>query len=593
MFERAVAKGAKMRTALQCASLVLAATFVFYGCGGGGQANNVPRNRTLIMDCSSQQDCSGQLKDYNAFNPFLLTGITKTGWNFLYEPLYFYNAYAEWGDNIIPWIATGHEYNEDYTEITVHIREGVEWSDGHAWTAHDFVFTINMLKAHAPSLGFSTDMQAWVESAVAVDDYTAEIKLTRSNPRFMFSYFTNNFDNGIAIIPKHIWEGQDPEIFSNFDQAKGWPVVSGPYKIAISVPEQRVWDRRDDWWAAKTGFKALPKVERIIYLPYMEETKRVQNIISNTMDTSLDLRPPNIQSILDSNPNVSTWAGKDLPHGYLDWWPICVGFNALEPPFDDPEMRRAVNYAIDRDQLVAIGWQGAGTISHLPLPNFPPIRKYTDGIQDLVDKYEIGVHDLSKSAAIMQRKGWKKDSEGFWSKDGERLTVVIDIFGIFNDLAPVLVAQLEKAGIDADFRMTPDAFTRMAQGTARAYLMGNGGSVRDPYFTLRLYHSRFVQPTGTHAERFWRWSNPEYDAIVDKMGETSPDDPELHKLFREAMEIWLRELPSIPIVQWYHRIPHNETYWKNWPTAKNSYINSAYWHNTWLLVLLGLEPAQG
>ena len=470
---------------------------------------------------------------------------------------------------------------------------GVEWSDGHAWTAHDFVFTINMLKAHAPSLGFSTDMQAWVESAVAVDDYTAEIKLTRSNPRFMFSYFTNNFDNGIAIIPKHIWEGQDPEIFSNFDQAKGWPVVSGPYKIAISVPEQRVWDRRDDWWAAKTGFKALPKVERIIYLPYMEETKRVQNIISNTMDTSLDLRPPNIQSILDSNPNVSTWAGKDLPHGYLDWWPICVGFNALEPPFDDPEMRRAVNYAIDRDQLVAIGWQGAGTISHLPLPNFPPIRKYTDGIQDLVDKYEIGVHDLSKSAAIMQRKGWKKDSEGFWSKDGERLTVVIDIFGIFNDLAPVLVAQLEKAGFDADFRMTPDAFTRMAQGTARAYLMGNGGSVRYPYFTLRLYHSRFVQPTGTHAERFWRWSNHEYDAIVDKMGETSPDDPELHKLFREAMEIWLRELPAIPIVQWYHRIPHNETYWKNWPTAKNSYINSAYWHNTWLLVLLGLEPAQG
>ena len=77
------------------------------------------------------------------------------------------------------------------------------------------------------------------------------------------------------------------------------------------------------------------------------------------------------------------------------------------------------------------------------------------------------------------------------------------------------------------------------------------------------------------------------------MGETSPDDPELHKLFREAMEIWLRELPAIPIVQWYHRIPHNETYWKNWPTAKNSYINSAYWHNTWLLVLLGLEPAQG
>ena len=105
----------------------------------------------------------------------------------------------------------------------------------------------------------------------------------------------------------------------------------------------------------------------------------------------------------------------------------------------------------------------------------------------------------------------------------------------------MLVAQLERAGFDADFRMTSDAYTRMAQGTAHAFMTGHGGSVRDPYFTLRLYHSRFVQPTGTHAERFWRWSNPEYDAIVDKMGQTSPDDPELQNLFRQAMEIWLKE----------------------------------------------------
>ena len=563
------------------------------GCGGEGGQKGVPRNRTLIMDCSSLQDCGGQIKDYNTFNPYLLIGKSNTGWNFLYEPLYFYNAYDTGEDNIIPWIATGHEYNADYTEVTIKIRKGVEWSDGKPWTAHDLVFTINMLRNNAPELAFSTDMEAWVKEAVAIDDLTAKISLKKANPRFVFSYFTHNFDNGVPIVPKHIWEGQDPGGFKNFDTVKGWPVVSGPYQIAISVPEQRVWDLRDDWWAQKIGFRDMPKVERIIYLTHMEEAKRVQNLISNTMDTSLDIRPPNIRSILDSNPKVSTWSGRELPHGYLDWWPICLGFNTLEPPFNDPEIRRAINYAIDRDQLVAIGWQGAGTKTHLPLPDFPPMRKYTDGVQDLVEKYEIGVFDPAKSAAILLRKGYAKDAEGFWAKDGERIKVVIDIFDIFNDLAPVMAAQLKKVGLDASFRMTSDAFSRMAQGVARAYLMGNGGSVRDPYFTLRLYHSRFVQPTGTHAERFWRWSNPEYDAIVDQMGQTSPDDPELQRLFREAMEIWLAELPSIPIVQWYHRIPHNETYWKNWPTAKNPYINSAYWHNTWLLVLLGLEPVQG
>ena len=76
------------------------------------------------------------------------------------------------------------------------------------------------------------------------------------------------------------------------------------------------------------------------------------------------------------------------------------------------------------------------------------------------------------------------------------------------------------------------------------------------------------------------------------MSTVDPSDPQLEELFVEAMTIWLDELPAIPIVQWMHRIPHNETYWTNWPTLDNPYINSAYWHRTWLLVLLGLEPAQ-
>jgi len=76
------------------------------------------------------------------------------------------------------------------------------------------------------------------------------------------------------------------------------------------------------------------------------------------------------------------------------------------------------------------------------------------------------------------------------------------------------------------------------------------------------------------------------------LADAPADDPQLLEYFRQAMEIWLRELPSIPLLQWYHRIPHNETYWQNWPTAETPYINSAYWARTWLLVLLELEPVQ-
>ena len=57
------------------------------------------------------------------------------------------------------------------------------------------------------------------------------------------------------------------------------------------------------------------------------------------------------------------------------------------------------------------------------------------------------------------------------------------------------------------------------------------------------------------------------------------------------MVIWLDHMPSVPLLQWYHRIPHNEIYRKNWHTRDNLSINSAYWHRTWHLVLWCLEGA--
>ena len=572
--------------------LVAVSCLLWAGCGtpeiadGPGALKEVPRERTMILGLL-------QMLDYDSLNPYLPGVTSDTGFNFLFEPLYFYNAYGK-KDNLVPWIAEGHEYNEDYTEVTIKIRPDVEWSDGQPWSVHDLVFTINMLKDNAPELSFSTDMKSWVTEAVAVDSLTARITLTSPNPRFVFSYFSNNFDNGVPIVPKHIWEKQpDPGSFVNLDIERGWPVVSGPYRLVLSEAEQRIWDVRDDWWADKTDFQRTPHVERIIYLPFGDEPKWVQMIMANQMDSSTDLRPANIKSILDQNPNVTTWTGREVPYGYRDWWPCALGFNNLEEPFSDPAFRWAVNHAIDRRQLIEVGWQGAGEYSLLPFPDFPPMRRFFESVADLIEATGVGVYDLVRSAEIMSGQGWRIDGEGFWSRDGQRASFVIDVIpNLFGDITPVLVAQLRQAGFDASFRMTSDAFTRMSTGIAQAFIFGNGGSVRDPYFTLRLYHSRFVEPTGTATQYFWRWKNKDFDGIVDQMGQTAVKDPALVGLYRQAMSIWLRELPAIPLVQWFHRIPHNQTYWTGWPTAEDPYINSAYWHRTWLRVLLRLEPAQ-
>ena len=201
--------------------------------------------------------------------------------------------------------------------------------------------------------------------------------------------------------------------------SKGWPVLTGPYRIVRSEPAQRIWDLREGWWAEKLGFQELPQVERLIYLTYMEEHKRVQNLIANNIDTCLELRPANMVSLLERNRNITTWTGREPPYSYITWWPISLGFNGLEAPWSDPEMRRAVNYAIDRDQLVAIGWQNSGAWTLLPLPDLPQMHRYFTLAEDLVTEHQVGVFDLEKSAEILTRKGYEHNGV-FWEKDGQR-----------------------------------------------------------------------------------------------------------------------------------------------------------------------------
>lgn len=73
------------------------------------------------------------------------------------------------------------------------------------------------------------------------------------------------------------------------------------------------------------------------------------------------------------------------------------------------------------------------------------------------------------------------------------------------------------------------------------------------------------------------------------MNKTAMDDPKMKELFKKGMEIWYEELPDVPLVQWFHRVPVNTAYWKNWPTSENPYMNSALWHLTMLQVILGLQ----
>lgn len=98
---------------------------------------------------------------------------------------------------------------------------------------------------------------------------------------------------------------------------------------------------------------------------------------------------------------------------------------------------------------------------------------------------------------------------------------------------------------------------------------------------------------GGHLVKFSRWKNAAFDQIVDDVYVTDMNTKaKLPESFRKAMEIWIPELPDIPLMYNYHRIPANTTYWTNYPTEQNPYGTSAPFHLTFAMVLWNLQPTQ-
>jgi peptide/nickel transport system substrate-binding protein len=110
---------------------------------------------------------------------------------------------------------------------------------------------------------------------------------------------------------------------------------------------------------------------------------------------------------------------------------------------------------------------------------------------------------------------------------------------------------------------------------------------------MKLYQSASVNIPGGHQVNFYRWENAQWDKLTDQMAATA-DEAEVKRIWKEAMKIWLPELPDVPVLEFYHRILMNETRWTNWPQGgqTDGYVNEASWHLTWPLVLHSLKAVK-
>jgi peptide/nickel transport system substrate-binding protein len=567
------------------------------GLGGG----EVPRERTLVVTPWGSVPEIRNPENYNIYLSGSYNHQRESGDKTIYEALMYTNLNT---GEIIPWQAESFSYNDTYTAVTVKLRQGVTWSDGQAFSSADVKYTLEMLRDNAPDLLYSSIYKEWLKGVDTPDAQTAVINLNKPGPRFFQLYLALGHENHQVILPAHIWKDQDPKTFTNFDLGKGWPIGTGAYKMVASSAQQQVFDRRDDWWGAKTGFMSLPAPQRIILVPGASDESTAQLYIGNRADSGNPLQPGTFKAAIEKNPNLKSWNKQGPVWGAPDGCGYAFLFNHGKEPWNNKDVRLAINYAINRQEISTIGYENANYPIVAPFSAYMSKRWISSGpLKDLIDKYDRATPSQAKVDEHMKSAGYAKNGAGLWEKGGQTLKVPVRGSQFFAPVAPPVAAQLKKAGFDAAEVIEPPGSTTLLEdqltGKADTSFGVHCGSLSEPYETLKDLHSKLGRPVGEKCPfggaLCSRYSNPKYDELIDQMEAMppgKPDDPKYMDLATRALDIYLSDMPEIMLAEELHVVTFNHTYWTGWPSAEDPYVAPYPPWEAWRLIVHRIQPAK-
>lgn len=577
--------------------LVLVVTLLLGTIAVGVIAQDVAREDTVILDI----DASAVPNPTN-FN-WMVPGTNRNqgAHQAMWEPLFILNY--ETGE-IQPWLAESFIPNDAQDVWTLTLRDGVHWSDGVPFTADDVVFTFQLLlDDETATLNEAANTQQWVESVTKIDDLTVEFDLVNPNPRFQLDYFSVRIWGNNNILPKHVWEGQDPFTFTFYDPEQGWPIGTGPYTLTSASPTEFIWDRDDNWWGAETGFHDLPEPLRLIWIIAASEDQKALLMSENELDSAMNITLGAFEAIQARNPNAIAWHS-ELPYAWADPCPRELSFNTEVAPWDNPDLRRAVSLIINRNQNIAIAYEGTTIPSRSIFVEYGGMDPYISAIVDA----GMGIDpngDVAAGQALIEGAGYTLNGDGLYEMNGEVLSLelitpndTIEYVRSNNEL----VEQLRAAGIDAVSQPVTGATANDARGNGTfeaAWAWDTCGSVNEPWNSMNHLNSRFYTPIGQltagnlNNQRWNTEAAQAYSAIVEQIGTLPLGDPQIVDLVVEAYGYFWEEMPVVPLVQASKLVPFDTTYWTNWPTAENNYNHPATWWNSTHQIILNLERAGG
>ena len=413
----------------------------------------------------------------------------------IYDALVRMNAQGE----IVPGLATDYSVSEDGLCYTFNLREGVKFHDGSLMTADDVVFSLEM---SAP-LANGKALLINYDHAEKVDDYTVKVYLT--DP---YSGFINGMASRVAMVfSKAYYEAVGPEGYQEN------PIGTGPYKLVSAVSGDTITlEAFDEYWGGAPAIKN-------VYVKLISDTT-TQTIALENGDIDL-LMNPSISScmMLDTTKGVTWISGPSAGRVTMQ-----ITSNEGYPSHDDINFRRAVQCAVNKDEVILGAMEGYAT--KIDIDMCPNYSGHPEG-------YEVVPYDVEKAKEYLAASNY----------NGEEFQILVQSGTIYDIVAQIIQAQLMEIGINCTVNAVDSAsFTDLwYAGKYGAMIKNTNSSLLDADGFLNFFMATDYAPTNNN-------QHPRTKEIYDLGMEARKAEGEARKeLYLKAVNIVTEEAYQVPL----------------------------------------------
>jgi peptide/nickel transport system substrate-binding protein len=463
-----------------CLSFFLSSNLAFHqNLWDGGSCFAEERGDALVVAASA---------DVRNLVPILAADSASAGvCSFIFNGLVKYDKNIE----IVPDLAQSWEILQDGRVIVFHLRQDVLWHDGHPFSAEDVAFTYEKLIDPDVRTPYSEDFKM-IESLEVLDPYTVKVTY-----RKLFSPALASW--GMWIMPKHLLEKED----LNATGFSRHPIGTGPYRFLRWRSQERI-----DLVYNPAYFEGRPFIDRYVVRVIPDETTTFLELSTEGVDET-ELSPLQFRRLTDTTFFRTHYRKFSYPSfGYT-----YLGYNLAHSLFKDPRVRRALNLAVDKNELIKIVLLGLGRVCTGP---FVP-ESWAWNPEVTPEPY-----NPPQARRLLAQAGWQDtDGDGWLDKAGQvfRFTIITNQGNPQRKTAAEIIQRrLAQIGIQVKIKIVEwSAFLSefIEKRHFEAILLG-WSLGRDPD-CFDIWHS---SKTREGEFNFIGYSNPEVDRLLEEARQT-------------------------------------------------------------------------